>query len=276
MAKQYKYLHPLKYHRDYVAHGVRPDGREFNKFRPVIINASSISTADGSAIAKVGRTTVVCGIKAELCQPKAENPDQGFLIPNVELPPLCSPNYKPGPPSDQAQVTTKAIADVIENSGCISLKSLCICKEKLAWCLYADMICIDHDGAVIDACLIALLTALKTVKLPSVDYNPAIDNKLVNTDEMKPLSINNTPVSTTFAIFDDCEILTDPTHEEENVSTGIITIVIKNEELCSVIKPGGSPISEEDMLSCVAKAIGRGTLITKLIDNAVQETNDEI
>lgn len=28
------------------------------------MNAGSISTADGSAIAKVGRTVVVCGVKA--------------------------------------------------------------------------------------------------------------------------------------------------------------------------------------------------------------------
>ncbi|KAK9693206.1 3prime exoribonuclease family, domain 1 [Popillia japonica] len=107
MAKEYKSLHPLKFYRDYLAHGVRPDGRELTKFRPIVVNAGSISTSDGSAVAKIGKTTVVCGIKAELARPKAESPDQGFVIPNVELPPLCSQQFKPGPPSDHAQVTTK-------------------------------------------------------------------------------------------------------------------------------------------------------------------------
>lgn len=45
-------------------HNIRPDGRELLKYRPVVINVNSIQTADGSAIAKFGGTTVVCGIKA--------------------------------------------------------------------------------------------------------------------------------------------------------------------------------------------------------------------
>lgn len=100
----------------------------------------------------------------EFCQPKPEKPNEGFLVPNVELPPLCSSRFRPGPPSDQAQVTTKLLADIINNSACIKLEDLCITKEKLAWCLYADLFCLDYDGAVIDACVIALISALKTGK----------------------------------------------------------------------------------------------------------------
>lgn len=59
----FRSLHPTKYYRDYLAHDVRPDGREISNFRPVIVNIGSITTADGSAIAKVGKTSVVCGIK---------------------------------------------------------------------------------------------------------------------------------------------------------------------------------------------------------------------
>lgn len=46
------------------AQGVRPDGRSLQKIRPVSINVGSIKTAEGSAIAKIGNTVVVCGIKA--------------------------------------------------------------------------------------------------------------------------------------------------------------------------------------------------------------------
>lgn len=41
------------------------------------------------------------------------------------------------------------------------------------------------------------------VKLPNVHYDPAIDNQLVNINEMKPLKLYNIPASTTFAIFDE-------------------------------------------------------------------------
>ncbi|XP_017777170.1 PREDICTED: exosome complex component RRP43-like [Nicrophorus vespilloides] len=276
MAKQYKSLHPIKYFRDYLAHDIRPDGRELTKYRPVIINANSVSTAEGSAIAKVGKTTVICGIKAELCQPKTETPTQGFLIPNLELPPLCSSKFKPGPPSDQAQVATKVIADIIENSGCINLQDLCISTEKLAWCLYADLVCLDHDGSIIDACLLALFTALKTVSLPKVEYNAELDSKNLQMDERTPFKLYNVPVSTTFAILDETVLMIDPTAEEENLCTGVVTIVIKDDELCSVLKPGGSPITEEKLVDCIKQSMERAKLLGKLIDTATQETNDEI
>lgn len=57
-------IHPKKYYRNYLAHSIRPDGREFDAFRPIRINIKSVGTADGSAIVKLGSTTVVCGIKA--------------------------------------------------------------------------------------------------------------------------------------------------------------------------------------------------------------------
>lgn len=60
----FRTLHPVKYYRDYLSHNIRPDGRELDKFRPVVVNAGTISTADGSAIVKLGKTTIVCGIKA--------------------------------------------------------------------------------------------------------------------------------------------------------------------------------------------------------------------
>lgn len=47
-----------------MAKGMRADGRQFDKFRPIMVNVGGIDTADGSAIAKVGETSVICGIKA--------------------------------------------------------------------------------------------------------------------------------------------------------------------------------------------------------------------
>jgi hypothetical protein len=41
--------------------------------------AGSISTADGSALVRMGDTTIVCGVKAEIAEPDLDLPDQGFL-----------------------------------------------------------------------------------------------------------------------------------------------------------------------------------------------------
>lgn len=36
------------------------------------------------------------------------------LVPNVDLPPLCSSRFRPGPPGEQAQAASQFVADVIE------------------------------------------------------------------------------------------------------------------------------------------------------------------
>lgn len=43
----------------------------------------------------------------------------------------------------------------------ISLEDLCIQPGKAAWVLYVDATCINYDGNVFDATLIAMVAALK-------------------------------------------------------------------------------------------------------------------
>ena len=39
----------------------------------------SVSTADGSALVRMGNTTIVCGVKAEIAEPELEKPNEGYL-----------------------------------------------------------------------------------------------------------------------------------------------------------------------------------------------------
>jgi exosome complex component RRP43 len=54
------------------------------EFRSTIINKNCISKAEGSALVKVGNTTVICGIKAELVEPENTDPNIGYIVPNIE------------------------------------------------------------------------------------------------------------------------------------------------------------------------------------------------
>ena len=95
-------LHPRVYLERFLAEDVRPDGRPFNVARDVAVNVGvsaasacsyaapvflfstpkitgSISTADGSALVRLGNTTVVCGVKAEIAEPELDAGLQGFL-----------------------------------------------------------------------------------------------------------------------------------------------------------------------------------------------------
>ncbi|XP_039109564.1 exosome complex component RRP43 isoform X3 [Hyaena hyaena] len=115
MAAGFKTVEPLEYYRRFLKENCRPDGRELGEFRTTTVNIGSISTADGSALVKLGNTTVICGIKAEFAAPPTDAPDKGYVVPNVDLPPLCSSRFRSGPPGEEAQVASQFVADVIEN-----------------------------------------------------------------------------------------------------------------------------------------------------------------
>lgn len=268
-------IHPVKYLQDHLAQDVRPDGRKFLSFRPISINISSITHANSSSIFKIGNTTVVCGIKAELAIPKTESPDCGYIVPNVELSPLCSPKFRPGPPSDQAQIISKTIDNILKNSEAIDLKDLCICKGKLVWVLYCDLLCINYDGSVIDASIGALTSALNTLKLPETEYNVATGNISVHPMNTIQFPVKSLPVSVTFAIFDNQLLIADPTDEEETFCLGRLTIVMDEEKICCIHKPGGVPISFELFLKSLAKSRKRTELVRSLINTAMSSAKEE-
>jgi exosome complex component RRP43 len=126
--KIFERIKPDEYFRRFIEENVRPDGRALHTFRPTSIRQGAITTANGSAMIRIGGTTVVCGIKAEVAEPRVDRPKDGYLgwlefiqcginhstiVPNVELSPICSANFRPGPPSEQAQVNAEIINQVL-------------------------------------------------------------------------------------------------------------------------------------------------------------------
>ncbi len=81
----------------------------------------------------------------------------GFIVPNLELPPLCHPRFKPGPPSEQAQVASQFLLEVINNSSLLDRRSLCIRPGRLAWVVCIDLVCHNYDGSVIDVAVKAMV-----------------------------------------------------------------------------------------------------------------------
>lgn len=69
-------------------------------------------------------------------------------------------------------------------------------------------------------------------------------------------------------------MLVDPTVEEENLCTGILTIVLKGDHLCCFHKPGGDPLSDEELSSCIDKAKTRVPLVTSLLESALNESRN--
>ncbi|XP_061595608.1 exosome complex component RRP43-like [Cololabis saira] len=270
MAAGFKTAEPLEYHRSFLKENCRPDGRELSEFRTTTLNIGSISTADGSALVKMGNTTIICGIKAELANPTVEAPAKGYIVPNVDLPPLCSSRFRPGPPGEQAQAASQFVADVIESSEVIKAEDLCIDRGKLCWVLYCDIMCLDYDGNILDACIIALLAALKNTRLPEITINKDTCAPEVNLKVRHGLHVHKHPVGTSFCVFDDSILIVDPTADEERLATAQLSVVTDEEgRLCSVHKPGGVSLSAEKLQDCISRATLRQKEIQKLIDKVV-------
>jgi len=255
-ASIFQRLHPRIYFERFVAENVRPDGREFDEWRDVSVNVGSISTANGSALVRLGDTTIVCGVKAEIAEPELDRPGEGYLVPNIDLPAICSPKFKPGPPTEEAQVLSDRLNEALVASGVVSLTSLCIHPGKAVWVLYVDATCINYNGNAFDATLIAMVAALKNTRLPEATYNEESGRTTCSGKVQVPLQIARAPVSMSFGIFDSTYTLADPTSFEEPLLDTTLTVIVDEQsDLISVTQLGlGVTRSGDTLTECIAAA----------------------
>ncbi|KZT02150.1 ribosomal protein S5 domain 2-like protein [Laetiporus sulphureus 93-53] len=268
-ASTFHRLHPKVYLERFLAEKVRPDGRELDEWRDVSLNVGSISIADGSALVRLGDTTIVCGVKLEIAEPELDSPEDGFLVPNLDLPAICSPKFKPGPPTEEAQALSNRLNDILVASGVISTKSLCIEPGKAVWVLYVDATCINYDGNAFDATLLPMLAALTNTTSPKANYDPETGRTVCSRKERIPLSVHSLPVSTSFGLFDSTHVLADPTSfEEPLLDTTISVTVEENGGLISVTQVGLGLIGNQDVLArCIAAAKERRLVIGRQVLN---------
>jgi exosome complex component RRP43 len=80
-------------------------------------HAGAVSTADGSALVKIGNTTMLAGVKLEVMVPSQETPDQGSITVDFQMPPICSPLVRPGRPVEAASVISEQLSNVLTRVG---------------------------------------------------------------------------------------------------------------------------------------------------------------
>ncbi|KAG0729969.1 Exosome complex component RRP43 [Chionoecetes opilio] len=263
---------PDSYYRTFLEHRKRPDGRGLANFRPINIKVGTVTTAEGSATVRLGHTTVMCGIKAEIATPTLRHPDEGFIVPNVELYPCCSPMFKSGPPGEKAIGLSQFLRNVITSGEVLLPSDLCIAANKIAWCLYCDVVCLNYDGNLYDASLIALMAALQNVLLPEVSYDEESEKTTISPAKSLPLKLKRKPVSSTFTMHSDSIQLVDPTAEDEEQGSGEVTVVLLEDgSLCTIHKPGGHSIASDSLDTFIDLARKRVTLVNSAICKALAE-----
>jgi len=266
MSLVFRSLQPQEYLRKHIEAGSRPDGRKLTERRPISISSGHIKSADGSSIVRQGNTTVVCGIKLELAKPTAENPEQGFIVPNVTIPAMCNPGFKSGPPSAEAQALSTFIKEVISSSGCVDLRDLCPVAGRSAWVLYLDVICLDHDGNLRDAAVAALMAALGSLKLPTVVFDSEMEQISV-TKDLSCLPMNSRAVSCSFCVFDQ-DLVADPTWEEEtNAQSAVTLVILDSGDICLTEQTGASALSGDTFQTAVSCAANQAKEIQRALDS---------
>ncbi|XP_019434150.1 PREDICTED: exosome complex component RRP43-like [Lupinus angustifolius] len=261
----FRRLFPLRFFERHLAESIRPDGRSLSKARDTSVFLGAVASANGSALVKIGSTTMLTAIKMEVMTPSLESPDEGCIAIDFHMPPICSPIVRPGRPAEAAPVVSKQLSDTISSSGLVNLKELSLVNGKAAWLAYLDVYCLDADGALFDAALLSAVAALSHLQIPAVAMND--DGKIVLMSEedgqkqaqeqvnkeKRKLTLKSIPFSLT-CILHKNYILADPTSEEESIMETLVTIVLdSSSKLISLYKPGGPVLAYTSAIQdCVA------------------------
>ncbi|CCF50258.1 hypothetical protein NDA11_003570 [Ustilago hordei] len=292
VATTFKRLHPISYLSRFLDSSVREDGRSLSSFRDATLTLGSISTADGSCFVRIGKTSCIAAIKAEVAPPQLSRPNDGYLIPNVELPAVCSSKFKPGAPGEEAQVLTSRLLALLNSSNLLDREQLRIESAKAVWCLYLDISFICFDGNAMDAAVLAAVAALSDTKLSKACYDA--DTEQVRSSSSPAdrirLQLDDMPFASSFAIFENTHLLSDPTAFEAALASSHLTIAIsinttsiskssQTKPVVSFLHHSGhlstcssdqsrSATDQENLETCIDRAHARAKQLATLLHNA--------
>jgi exosome complex component RRP42 len=235
---------------DLAAEGRRVDGRAPDDYRPVSVEPGFVVTADGSALARIGDTAVLAGVKLEPGKPFPDTPNAGVLTTNAELIPLSSPTFEPGPPQPGAIEVSRVVDRAIRAAETIDLTRLVVTPGEKTWVCYVDMHVLDHGGNLIDTAALAAVTALAHATVPAKRFGVA--------EADYPLDVQHVPIECTFVRLGDT-IAVDPTFVEERACQGRLTIATDETGRVVAMQKGlVGAFSPDDVKEIVGRALRHG------------------
>ncbi|MBI4141612.1 exosome complex protein Rrp42 [Candidatus Woesearchaeota archaeon] len=239
---------------------MRYDGRKLNDYRSVSVTYDISKSAEGSASVRIGDTVVLVGVKLGIETPYGDTPNKGNLMVNVELRPLSSPKFEPGPPGDQAIELARVVDRGIREAKAIDVKKLCIKEGEKVWSVIIDICSLNDDGNLFDAAALGTIAALKNARFPKVDEKFIIDYNS-KTDKRLPLSTE--PVAITVVKIGD-KLLVDPLPDEECMIDARLTVAVtEHNEICALQKGGEAPLSVDEINELVALALEKAPELRK-------------
>jgi exosome complex component RRP42 len=245
---------------DLAGEGRRLDGRGPDDYRPVSIEPGFVVSADGSALVRLGETMALAGIKLEVGKPFPDTPNAGVLTTNAELIPLSSPTFEPGPPQPGAIEVSRVVDRAIRAAETIDLTKLCVSPGEKSWVCYVDIHILGHDGNLIDAALLAAVSALSASIVPAKRFGVG--------ESDYPLEIHHVPIETTFVRLGDT-LVVDPTFDEEHAAQGRLTIATDESGRIVAMQKGLiGAFSPDDVKALVRRSFVHGERLRGLVKGA--------
>ena len=237
----------------------RIDGRKMDEFREIKLETKIIESAEGSARVKIGKTDVIVGVKLGIGKPFSDMPNMGVLKIGAEFSPIADPDFESGPPGEDATELARIVDRGIRESDSIDLEKLCLEEKEKVWEVFVDIHIINNDGNLIDASALAAIAALKTAKIPEIEDDKIIRNKL-----KKELPILHEPITITVGKVAD-KFIFDPNKEEEGVlDAKLIVAVMEDGKVCAMQKSGLHGLTAEDVENMIDLAVKKSKELRKL------------
>lgn len=239
--------------RELVKKGERIDGRKIDEYREVIIETEISKNAHGSCRVKIGETDVITGVKLGVAEPYPDKPEEGSITVGVELMPMASPVFEPGPPREDATELARVVDRGIRESQAIDFKELCITPGEKVWFAFIDSYVANDDGNLFDACALSALGALLDTKIPKYE-----DEKVIYNEFQGKLSLKSKPVLCTVAKVSSV-LLSDPVLAEEKAMDARLSIATADDNKMSAFQKGGSGFfSAKEIEQCIDLAFKKG------------------
>uniref|UniRef100_A0A6U9QHF6 Ribosomal RNA-processing protein 43 n=1 Tax=Picocystis salinarum TaxID=88271 RepID=A0A6U9QHF6_9CHLO len=277
-AEAFRTIYPKQFFQRFLDGGFRPDGRETAAWRDASLGARVAANADGSCLSKLGNTSVLAGVKLEVMVPDVDLPDRGKLVVHVNMAGTCSSETRPGKTSDKAQDVAADVVSAINACDAVDLTQMCIVKGQAAWVAYLDLYCLEDDGSVFDASLLAAMGALHLTELPAVRLDKGMVSYATDEDAMEVdegsfrtsqcrLKVDDVVLSGTVGFYHGHKLF-DPTHEEELLLESSATVALNEAGKVVFFRvPGGSiELDEVDVLGCIEAARRRYRALHALLE----------
>jgi len=248
--------------------GKRVDGRALDEPREISIETNAVPKANGSAKVRLGDTEVLCGVKIQPDRPFPDMGDKGIFICTAELLPLSHPTVETGPPQPHVIELARVTDRGIRESHMVDVSQLVIEKDKSVVGVFADIVVIDFDGNLFDACSYAATAALLTSKTPK--WTMENDKPTLVDEEETPLPTTTIPVSVTMGKIGN-HIIVDPNGDEWNSMDARITITTNSDgNICALQKGGNDGFTQEEIVQCGETSVRVGAKIREILKEAQQ------